>query len=341
MTDYNKPMADTLDLQSEQFMTLLTDALRSGPGSPEWNQAVKTLRASDQNIDEYTLLYAARERLESGKEYRAVRAGPNFTRKVLDGIDEQANASGGIPTANLIAMIAAGVILAVVVVIGVFILKGSNPQQQAIEELARQIFGNKILSASFAGPASTTPVLPDGWTKFGDLPLVVKSNELRPSTMPASLPATTEPASYKTGGLVTAASIPADQSMEVDVTIRICKAGDEGIAEVFVSDEPITDENATGGHALVWQFKAGEARVFLPDGRPDPHGEKFGTARDLPVKILLNRDIAVIDTAGQRLYAGPHLLAPDRARYVGIRFRRRAGDKGDHLGAIGITLQKP
>ena len=59
-------MTDSTDLQSDQFMTLLTDALRSGPGSPEWNQAVKALRASGQNADEYAMLTAARESLAGG-----------------------------------------------------------------------------------------------------------------------------------------------------------------------------------------------------------------------------------------------------------------------------------
>src|SRR2546421_4832563 len=143
-------MPDTIDLQSEQFMTLLTDALRSGPGSPEWHQAVKILRASDQNVDEYTLLYAAREHLESGKEFRSVRAGAGFTRKVLDGIDEEAK-TPGVPTANIIALIAAGVILVIVAIVGMMLLKGGNTGQHAIEELNKTIFGNKFLTASFNG----------------------------------------------------------------------------------------------------------------------------------------------------------------------------------------------
>lgn len=330
-------MPDTVDLQSEQFMTLLTDALRSGPGSPEWQQAVKMLRASNQNIDEYTMLYAARERLESGKEYRGVRAGPDFTRKVLEGVDEQSKKSSGLPTANLIATIGAGVILAVVVVISVFLLKGSNPQQQAIEELTNRIFGNKFLTTNFSGPPARILTPPEGWSKFGDVPLAIRDRELLPST----LPTTADANGYKAGGLVTASSIPADQPLEVDVTAHLTQPTDEGIAEVFVSDEPITDENAAAGHALVWQFKAGEARVFLADGNPTPKGEKFANLRDLPVKLLLNRDVVIVETAGKRLYAGPHLLAPDRPRYVGIRFRRRSGDKGDHLGIVSIGLQKP
>ena len=297
-------MAETVDLHSDQFMTLLTDALRSGPGSPEWHEAVKLLRVSNQNIDDYTLLYAARERLESGKAYRGVRAGAGFTRKVLTGIESQGNGTGGLPTANLIAMIAAGAILAVVVAIGVLLFKGANPQQQAIEDLSTRIFGNKFLSASFTGSGGAGAMHPEGWTTFGDLPLTA----------------------------------------EVDVTARVNKSTENEIAEIFVSDEPITNENAAGGHAVVWQFKAGEARVFLADGRSVPQGEKFPNIREFPVKLILNRDTVIVESASQRLYAGPHLLSPGKSRYVGVRFRRRAGDatdKGDHFGITSIALQKP
>src|SRR5438128_1152250 len=98
-------MSDTIDLQSDQFMTLLTDALRSGPGSPEWHQAVRQLRTSSEQgaaaADEYAMLYAARERLEAGKEYRSIRPGPGFTRKVMASVDEEGrNGPGGVPTAN-------------------------------------------------------------------------------------------------------------------------------------------------------------------------------------------------------------------------------------------------
>src|SRR5258708_1693394 len=125
--DFRVRMPETVDLQSEQFMTLLTDALRSGPGSPERHQAGELLRASEQNVDEYTLLYKAREHLESGKEFRTVRAGTGFTRKVLEQIEEQAKAPA-VPTANLIALLAAGAILAVVAVVGFMLLRGSTPE---------------------------------------------------------------------------------------------------------------------------------------------------------------------------------------------------------------------
>ena len=66
-----------LDFDSDAFLTLLTDALRAGPGSPQWHDALRTLRAGGiEHADEYRLLVAAREHLESGREYRSIRAGP-------------------------------------------------------------------------------------------------------------------------------------------------------------------------------------------------------------------------------------------------------------------------
>jgi hypothetical protein len=352
-------MPDTLDLQSDQFMTLLTDALRSGPGSPEWHQAVKTLRSSPggAQADEYQLLYAARERLEAGKEYRSVRAGPGFTRKVMQGVDEEGQPAAGLPTANIIALLAAGAILVVVIVIGISLLKGSsNPQQQKVDELGNLIFGNKFLSATFGGsgvPATNSVSPPSGWSHFGDLALATtKQGELRPSTQPSTAPppSTTASEVYRAGGLVSAAPIPADQPLEVDVTLKISRPMDDGIVQIFVSDEPITDDNAAGGHALVWQLTGAEARIFLANGQAAPQqGEKIPSGRELQVKLALNRDTALAEiTPGgagattKRQFAGPHALDPSKPRYAGLRFlRRAASDKWEHLGVVSITLQKP
>ena len=95
------------NIESEQMMTLLTDALRAGPGSPEWHQAVGLLRAQNGDVDEYKLLYAAREHLESGKEYRSVRAGPGFTRKVFNEIEQDPQGRKRPGTGSLIIGLAA------------------------------------------------------------------------------------------------------------------------------------------------------------------------------------------------------------------------------------------
>ena len=88
-------------------------------------------------------------------------------------------------------------------------------------------------------------------------------------------------------------------------------------------------------------LKGGEARVYLADGKAVPNPVKISAYRDLPVKLLFNRDTTVIDAAAQRAYAGAHLLASDKPRYVGVRFRRRAGDKGESAGVVSVAVMKP
>src|SRR5581483_10043848 len=135
-------MPESVDIDADPFLKLLTEALRAGPGSPEWHQAVSRLRAGgERNADEYQLLITAREHLESGRSYREVRAGPEFTRKVLAGIDAESQDGGraGMPAANIVAIIGAGVVLAVLAVIGFWLLRGSETGPG--EDLANLYFG--------------------------------------------------------------------------------------------------------------------------------------------------------------------------------------------------------
>src|SRR5580704_15943114 len=90
-------MSATLDFESDQFLKLLTDALRAGPGSPTWHTVVARLRQSepasaaalDSESGQWQALISVRENLESGKSYRSVRAGPGFRRRVMDRIDAE------------------------------------------------------------------------------------------------------------------------------------------------------------------------------------------------------------------------------------------------------------
>ncbi len=119
-------MTDSPDI-SDPFLQLLTDALRAGPGSPEWHQAVAKLKTGDQtNADEYQLLLSARQNLESGRGYREVKPGAEFTRKILTSIEnEPAKKSRRIPTANIIAGLGMFIILFVVGFV-FFALRGSS-----------------------------------------------------------------------------------------------------------------------------------------------------------------------------------------------------------------------
>src|SRR5437879_5738220 len=105
-----------LDFESDQFLQLLTDALRSGPGSPEWHGAVTSLRGGNGSVAmapdraaEYELLIAARQHLESGRDYRSIRAGAGFTRRVMEAVEREPDSGGNPPltTSGLVTALSA------------------------------------------------------------------------------------------------------------------------------------------------------------------------------------------------------------------------------------------
>src|SRR5690349_1888062 len=100
--------------------------------------------------DEYKLLYAARERLASGRQYREVRAGPGFTRLVFDAIEQEDDGDGAtpaaLPAANLIAAISALVILGVLAIVAWLIIPSSDVrEQQQANDLSQTYFVNRIV----------------------------------------------------------------------------------------------------------------------------------------------------------------------------------------------------
>src|SRR5205823_8513462 len=144
-------MSQSLDFESDQKLKLLTDALRAGPGSPEWRLAIEELRLSNgQPVeDERQLLLRVREDLASGRAYKEIRPGPNFTRKVIDGIEQEANRPRrSPPTATFIALSAALMLVGVVAIV-VFLVWPHPPLAPALPDLAHSVFVDTIESASF------------------------------------------------------------------------------------------------------------------------------------------------------------------------------------------------
>src|SRR3954451_13959202 len=108
-----------LDFETDSFLQLLTDALRAGPGSPSWHEALQRLRSGGiEHADEYRLLVTAREHLESGRSYRSIRAGTGFTQRLMSAIDEE-SARGGPRRPQTASLIAIGAAAEMVIVLGV------------------------------------------------------------------------------------------------------------------------------------------------------------------------------------------------------------------------------
>jgi hypothetical protein len=129
----------------------------------------------------------------------------------------------------------------------------------------------------------------------------------------------------------------------VEGSLKARRATGAGIPELFVAPGSPEEVQAGGGRELVWQLKGGAARVALADGKVPVQGEKIDPKKSasVNVKVRFNKDTVVVESGENRLYEGPHKLSDASPRYVGVRFRRKAGDNSDGVWLMSINVQKP
>jgi hypothetical protein len=319
-------MTSQADIEKDPFLVLLTDALRAGPGSPEWHDAVAKLKSSGESVDEYRLLIDAREALENGREYRSVRAGPGFTRKLLNNIDKESPAARrAFPIAGTVAVLA-GLVIVAAIAFAIYQLYPRTPvapqNKAAIDELASTYFPTEVLSTTF------DKTIPPSWRKIGSLPIDVGGGlHAAESDKPAG------------GGLVAVEPIAADQPFSMQVTIQAATPSKDLIPQVFISNSSeFSPDRATSEHELVWQLQGNEQTVVIGGGVEKQYPLPPHT-RNLTIRLVLNRDLAIVEVDGQRLWAGPHLLG-DRPRFVGVRFIRTGGQSTGEISVQSVRVLK-
>jgi hypothetical protein len=324
-------------VESDPFFELLTDALRAGPGSPQWHQAVQKLRTDGNTVpDEYRLLIDAREHLESGREYRSVRPGPGFTRKLFSELEGQSVKAGGAPTANVIATFAVIAILAVLSLVTWRLLqgKGARPEEPQTD-LSTLYFPTDVATASFKDD------IPPGWRAIGHLSLLT-DDALRPAVMPM------EVGDYVGGGVVIDKPLPSGKPFAVEATVTVPAMTGDYIAEVFVSDSPDFDERrATSPSEVVWLLEGASQKVMV-GGRNEGNIKAVeASPRPIKVRIVVDGPRALVETrpgdaagAGNstKLWTGPHGLSPDKPRYAGVRFIRGSGGSTDVASIQSIRV---
>ncbi|HEX4792495.1 MAG TPA: hypothetical protein VH370_01820 [Humisphaera sp.] len=302
----------------DPFFELLTDALRAGPGSPQWRDAVAQLREKGAGeADEFRLLITTRESLESGREYRSVRAGAGFTQKVMGGLGDQKRLGATWPIANIVAIIgAAGILLAVGYVVYRVASPAGEADPRAIEQLSTDAkhYLNDISVASFSG------ALPDNWKQIGSLPLAFKG-----TMMPLADTAN------QGGGIYYANGISAQQGYMVETTIAAPTPNSAILLQVFVSaDTSFSAERGTGAHEIAWSLEGLEQRVIV-DGNVQQIARK-ASAGSLKVRLIVNHDLAIVEvgqrnadgrTDFQQVWAGAHHLNSG-THFAGVRFLRSA-----------------
>ncbi len=264
--------------------------------------------------DEHQLLLRVREHLASGRSYREIHAGPVFTRKVLDGIEQSAiSERSSASSAAWIAAAAALVIIGVVAVI-TFLLwpRGTT---LAPPSLNRTSFTETADSVIFEDSIGAQ------WQTFGNLTLMADGG-LKPMAAAAAN-------EFRGGGLYWDRQIPADKPVSFEATLsvpqmpRSAAAGmSHGAVQLFVTDDPdFTGNSAVTPHELVWSLTGLEANVVLPDGSVAGQASHL---RDIPqnvdVRVAINQTNVVVEVNQQRVYSGPHHLDLHKRRTVGLRF---------------------
>jgi hypothetical protein len=315
------------DIATDPLVAQLTDALRAGPGSPEWHTVVTRLRREgvEPGLDgagEQRMLVAVRELLEQGKDYRAVRAGPGFTRKLMDRLDTETAEPGqrgpGTPTATLTAIVGGLVIATIVAGIAIAVIRSSGGGLEGQKARLRDADLRQTLAvATFDG------TVPAGWETIGDLPLDATAGLRVASTQPAS--------DYRAGGIVATVPVAPGETAAIEALVRL-PSDPQMIVQLFVRDggsTPATPASpgaathaAAGPGELVWVLQEGKSRVTLPsDGQFTGPPVPFDTGRDgTLVRVAIGERVAIVTTGGREVYAGPSSLSVDAPRTFGIRF---------------------
>jgi hypothetical protein len=325
-------MAETLDFESDLQLVALTDALRAGPGSPEWRDAVARIRAQGgDQADEYLLLCTAREHLASGKSYREIHAGPSFSRKVMEAVEQEQSGerSKVAPTAGIVVFLSALLIVAVVGSIGYYLWHTSGAKAPPKQDLGQVLFVDTAFEAKLDES-------PQGWTMAGTLPLRFE-NGLRPDNANVN-------ADFAGGAILWSKLIPAEQATQLEVSVRLPSPESKLVAQVFVTDDRnLSAARGTSPHELTWTYGNGQAGVAVASGRLESASWKPAAKQDrAEVRIQFDAQSAAIDTAGQRLWSGEHGLDPAKPRYVGVRFLAPKGEKADPNAAFeSVRVTKP
>src|SRR5690242_16548153 len=273
--------------ETDPFFNLLTDALRAGPASPQWRDAVAHLREQGAaEADEYRLLIDARESLESGKEYGSVRAGPGFTNKLMGQLGEQESQRRGLPWTTLIAIVCTIAVIGSLIYVA-YRASSSHPEvdQQAIDQLAAdsRTFFNEISSATFNGS------IPEGWKPIGSLPLDFTS-ALRPANQPAAN-------GESGGGIYLAAPIPPEKNFTLEVKVTVSKPADGWTIEAFVAGgSNFSADRGTSPDELDWLVRGKQQQVVV-----NGHVNNVGAAptATFPIRLTIGREVAIVET-GQR-----------------------------------------
>jgi hypothetical protein len=318
-----------IDLNSEQFQTLLGEALRAGPGSPAWREAVEQLRSAGKEGEEYTLLIRAREDLAAGRSYRQVKAGPGFTSKLMRRLDDAGKASI-LPSAATIAWFSGIVVVIALGVLAYLLFSASDGK--SMRALRDTFFVRTVISGDFQNPSEQFAVIGSSQPLFG--------NGLSPA--PTTHPATRSAAARtRHSGVYCVLPLPPGKPFAVEVALELGRPDANMITQFFVTDQP-SFAPATGisPHEFSWILQDKRIRVLLPDSKTVAEAPLSLDHRTTIIKLRMNEDSVIVEQGGKVIYAGQHQLG-ERVRYIGVRFLSSSGEKTPAVSVKSLRVLQP
>jgi hypothetical protein len=188
---------------------------------------------------------------------------------------------------------------------------------------------NTATASSFDGSA------PDDWTEIGKLPLAFVNGMKVAGPRDAAKPGVAG------GGLMWSTPLDQNVAFSVEATFDIPKNGDDIIPQIAISDTGVfSEESATSAHEFVWLVQSGLAKLVNPAGKIEAQSSRLDFRNSITVRLTLDRDHIIAETAGKRLWAGPNGLDPDKPRIVAIRFLRKDGPKQEPVVIKSVRIAR-
>ncbi len=228
----------------------------------------------------------------------------------MEGLDQdrEPGKAQGIPTAAIIAVLASIGIIAALGWTGYHLMPREGGSHSSGGDVAALYFPTELADAKFSG------AVPAGWRVIGSLPLD-STGGLRPIAGGQTAG----------GGIVLSTPISPDEPFAFEVELKASHLSDNLVAQIFVSTSgDFSEDRATSSHELLWSLRGKSQQVVL-DGSVLPTTAAALNPGTIRVRIIMNREQAVVESNGKRLWAGPHGLAAS-PRAPGVRFIRSAPD---------------
>ena len=304
------------NIEADPFLKLLTDALRAGPGSPEWHQAVAQLREGGRGRTPTSTSCSSPPASTS----RAARStapsapAPASPASCSTAIEEErrhgATSVAALPTATVIAVACGLVIVAVVAFVGWHLWHRAARRAAARDRAGP---GARPTSRPRSRPRRSTA---GDRPRRGEASASCRWSRARAACSRSPAPPAAPPPRSGAGSWRPRRS-PADEPFAAEVTLLPSgKPAEDVIVEVLRRRPTPTfsPDRATSPAELVWlppgRAAAGGQGRLRPDraaGRPTPPGRDQDRSRrdaakpgdaareTLTVRILVNRDAAIVE----------------------------------------------